>query len=127
MSYTIIDTSSMLFAFSYKKNLFDIAKYAFPGNKQLVSKGIINELTRISHNKGSKGTYAKIALLELKSKKVSVDNITGNADAWILNKARASKDIVVITNDSALARSLLSEGAKVFKIAKSGILRRFSR
>ena len=125
MKYAIIDTSSMLFGFSYNRNVFETAKGQFPGYRMLVSKGIIRELTRLSNNKGSKGLRARIALLELKAKKIDVDNISIHADKWILDTAMRNKGSVVVTNDTALAAKLSRAKLKVYKVSKSGILRNF--
>ncbi len=79
----------------------------FPGYKLLVSKGIIRELSRFSAKKGKKGLSARIALLELKAKKINVDNISTYADSWILDTgAIKNRGSVVITNDTALAKRL---------------------
>lgn len=115
----------MLFGFSYNRNVFETAKQQFPGYKMLVSKGIIKELTRLSANKGSKGLRARIALLELKAKKIDVDNISIHADKWILDTAIKNRNSVVVTNDTALAAKLSRAKLKTYKISKSGILRNF--
>jgi len=125
VKYVIIDTSSILFGFSYNRNVFETAKEQFRGYKMLVSKGIINELTRLSANKGSKGLRARIALLELKSKRIDVDNISIHPDRWIVDTAIKNNSSVVITNDTALAAKLLRAKLKVYKISKSGILKNF--
>lgn len=126
MGYLIIDTSSILFGFSYNRNVFEAAMQRFPGSTLLVSRGIISELTRFSSQKGKKGLRARIALLELKAKKINVDNINANADSWILNTAPKKKGSVVITNDTALAKRLSSKGVRVYKVSRSGLLRAFN-
>ena len=126
MRYVIIDTSSMLFGFSYNRNVFETAKESFPGYKLLVSKGIINELTKISTNRGSKGLRARIALLELKAKKINVDNISVYPDKWILDTSFKNRDSVVVTNDTVLARRLKLARIRTYKISKSGILKMFN-
>ncbi len=122
----IIDTSSILFGFAYNRNVFEVAKAEFPGSIPLVSRGIIRELTRFSSQKGKKGLRARIALMELKAKKINVDNINANADSWILNTASKRKGSVVITNDTALAKKLSSKGVRVYKISRSGLLKMFN-
>ena len=126
MGYLIIDTSSILFGFAYNRNVFEIAMGRFPGSTPLVSRGIIRELTRFSAQKGKKGLRARIALLELKAKKINVDNINANADSWILDTAPRKRGSVVITNDTALAKRLVSRGIRVYKISRSGLLKAFN-
>ena len=126
MGYLIIDTSSILFGFAYNRNVFEIATQRFPGSTPLVSRGIIRELTRFSAQKGKKGLRARIALIELKAKKINVDNINANADSWILDTAPKKRGSVVITNDTALAKRLVSKGVRVYKISRSGLLKAFN-
>ncbi len=125
MRYVIIDTSSIIYGFSYNRNVFETAYEQFPEYRQLVSKGIIRELSRFSGVRGSKGLRARVALLELKAKKIDVDNISINADKWILDTAMRNKDCIVITNDTALARELALAKVKVFKMSRNGIFRSF--
>lgn len=126
MRYVIIDTSSMLFGFSYNRNVFETATRQFSDCKPLVSRGIVNELTRLSANKGKNGLRARVALLELKAKKINVDNISIHPDKWILDTAIKNRNYLVITNDTVLARKLARARIKTFKISKSGILREFN-
>jgi rRNA-processing protein FCF1 len=125
MDCAIIDTSSILFGFTYNRNVFETVKEKFPRHKMLVSKGIIKELTRLSNNKGRKGLRARIALLEIKAKRVNVDNISIHPDKWILDTAIRSKNYTVITNDTDLASKLARVHVKVFKISRSGLLKNF--
>jgi len=125
MDYVIIDTSSILFGFSYNRNVFETAKEKFPRTKILISRGIIKELTKLSSNKGKKGLRARVALLEIKAKKINVDNISIYPDKWILDTVIRNKNHVVITNDTALARKLALAKVKAFKISKSGMLNNF--
>ena len=122
MRYLILDTSSMLFGFSNNRNVFDIATSEFPGCRPLVSAGIIRELEGISQNRGKKGACARIALMEIRAKKIEIDNING-ADGWILEKARRNRGSVVVTNDTPLAKRLLRFGTNVMKISRNGMLK----
>jgi rRNA-processing protein FCF1 len=65
MGYVIIDTSSILFGFSFKKSVFESAAKRFPDYKPIVSRGIIRELSSFSTLKGKKGANAKIAASRL--------------------------------------------------------------
>jgi len=122
LKYLILDTSSMLFGFSNNRNVFDIAMGEFPGYRPLVSIGIIHELNGLSQNKGKKGACARMALTEIRAKKIEIDNIN-RADGWILEKARRNRGSVVVTNDTLLAKRLLRFGTAVLKISRSGMLR----
>jgi rRNA-processing protein FCF1 len=126
MGYVIIDTSSILFGFSFKKSVFESAAKRFPDYKPIVSRGIIRELSSFSTLKGKKGANAKIALLELKAKKIDVYNINRHPDSWILDFSFKKRDSIVITNDTALARKLASRSIRVFKMSRSGMLKMFN-
>jgi rRNA-processing protein FCF1 len=126
MVYVIIDTSSILFGFSFNKNVFEAAARKFPGYRPIVSRGIIHELASFSAQKGKRGENARIALAELKAKKIDVDNISKHADSWVLDFSLKERGSIVITNDTALARKLASEGIKVYKMSKSGMLKIFN-
>lgn len=121
----IIDTSAILFGFSYNRNVFERAKEQFTGYKLTVSRGIIRELTKFSNTNGAKGIRARVALLELKAKKINVDNISVYPDKYILDSASRDRNCVVITNDTILAKKLSLINVKVYKISKSGILKLF--
>ena len=78
--------------------------------------------TWIKQNKGKKGACARMALAEIRAKKIEIDNIN-RADSWILEKARRNRGSVVVTNDTPLAKRLLRFGTTVMKISRSGMLR----
>lgn len=127
MKCVIIDTSSILFGFAYNRNVFETVKEQFPGYRPMVSRGIVRELAKMSTNRGAKGLRARVALLELKAKKINVDNISVYPDKWILDTALKNRDYVVITNDSLLARKLSLSKVRVYKVSKSGVLRIFNK
>lgn len=125
MKYVIIDTSSILYGFSYNRNIFERARDKFPNYKLLVSRGIINELNKIASNRGSRGLKARVALMEIKAKKINVDNISVYPDKWILDTSLKNRESVVITNDTLLARRLRVGKVRTYKLSKSGILKLF--
>jgi rRNA-processing protein FCF1 len=114
----------MLFGFSNNANVFELAEAEFPRYTKLVSRGIINELMGISRNRGKKGACARMALMELRAKKIEIDNIN-EADDWILSRARHGRGYIVVTNDTRLARELSHSGATVLKVSRSGLLKNF--
>lgn len=120
----IVDTSSIMFGFAYKKDVFNSVYERFPDYTSAVSNGIVNELTRFSTIKGKKGIAAKIGLLALKSKNVRVYKNNTSVDSWIIKEALLDKESIVISNDTALARILSKKGVPCFKMSKSGMLKR---
>lgn len=122
MDYVIIDTSSILFGFSNKIDVFESVLDAFHGKKIMISSGVLRELRSLSTNRGKKGANARAALAAIKVKNVKVEDILGNVDRWILSSA-PSFAAAVITNDTQLAKSLKAKGVKVLKISRDGSLR----
>jgi rRNA-processing protein FCF1 len=121
--YIIIDTSSILFGFSNRRDVFDIARRRFPGTEVLISAGILGELSKLAVNRGAKGAGAKTAIEALKYKKVDVDNSTGSVDSWIYAKSQEYPHSVVITNDTELYKKLKTSNIKCLKLTKAGLLR----
>ncbi len=119
----LVDTSSILFGFENKKSVFESIYDGLAGYEPEVSKGIINELNRISDRRSKKGLAASAALSEISAKKVKISNISDYPDSWIAREARLHPEIAVVTNDTRLARSI--RGVMVFKMSRDGILKRF--
>ena len=134
MKYIIIDTSSILFALKYNKNIFEIIKTKYLSNyKIIISKGIINELTRLSKTRSKLKLSATISLVIInkikeKERKIFIykrSNI--NVDKWILDTSNKFKNIIIITNDTELAKKLYNNNKEIFKISKQGILKSFKK
>jgi len=123
LGYVIVDTSSILFGFANRKSVFE-AVSAELGEKCMVSKGIISELTKISRRKGIRGAEAKAALGELSLKKVKIDADSKYPDSWIKERASGQGVTAVVTNDTALA-SKINKEVMVFKLSRDGRLKRF--
>jgi rRNA-processing protein FCF1 len=123
VAYLIVDTSSIVFGFTYKEDVFAIAKKDFPSMNMLISVGILNELSKLSRNKGKKGAAAKTAIESLRYKKINVDSNTGSVDSWIFNKAKEYPHSVVITNDTELFKKLKASEIRSLKLTKTGLLR----
>lgn len=124
MARIIVDTSSILFGISCRKDVFAIASRSFRNATITVSKGVIRELSGISKNRGVRGSTAKAALALIRVKNVKVDTDNGSVDSWILRIAARHNNSIVITNDTALFKKAESANPNVFKLSKSGLLRR---
>lgn len=123
MVFLIIDTSSIVFGFSNKRDVFEIAHGRFPGYDILISAGVLGELSKLARNRGTKGAGARTAIEALKYKKVNVDNSTGSVDSWIYAKSREYPHTVVVTNDTELYKKLKSANINCLKLTKAGLLR----
>ena len=123
MTYAIIDTSSIIYGFSNGRSVFEavsLEKRWVP----LVSKGILKELSIISKNKGRKGSSARVAIGEVALRKVRVAASLEYPDRWIRAMSGRHRGIIVITNDTVLARKLPND-TMVFKFSINGKLRPF--
>lgn len=118
----IVDTSSILYGLANNRSVFE-ALTRQTRYLPLVSKGIINELSQISNNKSSKGRCARLALKEIKLKNVKIDSSKEYPDKWIKGM-RGEKGLVVITNDTALAKAIVDD-IMVLKFSMDGRLRSF--
>ncbi len=128
MKLAIIDTSSILFGFSHKKNVFDAVRYALHDHAPYLSGAVMRELHQIARNKGRIGVSARVALQELRYKNIKGSNTSlSNADLDIMRVADRHKDSVVITNDTALVKRLQGLGVEVFKLSISGRLTKVLR
>ena len=119
----IIDTSSMLFAFSNGHDIFEHVMQQMPGHEILISQGIVNELNGIAKEVGAIGITAKTALVALKVKNINVAAANISVDSWIFNTATKDKSISVVTNDTALIKRLREHGVKALKFARNGMLK----
>ncbi|MCL5106333.1 MAG: PIN domain-containing protein [Candidatus Marsarchaeota archaeon] len=139
MNYIIIDTSSILFGLKFNKNVFEIVKERYIGNyKIIISRSIINELERLSSAKSRLALNAKLALsiislIKENERKVFIykdSNI--NTDKWISSMLGSLSNLVIVTNDTQLAKALsdksktyINKSADIFKITKQGVLKKF--
>ncbi|MGC8651830.1 MAG: hypothetical protein ACP5UH_01085 [Candidatus Micrarchaeia archaeon] len=124
MNSIIVDTSSILFGFENRKNVFDIVLREWHGCRLLMPSSIMGELRKKAQNSGKSGAYAKAALALLHN--VPAIKIRGgsNADSWIVGNALPRKALVV-TNDTLLGRRLAEMGVKVFRLSRNGMLRAY--
>ncbi|MEM3781733.1 MAG: hypothetical protein QXT43_02100, partial [Candidatus Micrarchaeaceae archaeon] len=116
--YVLIDTSSILFAFRNKNNIFALLSYQFPGVRLAVSQGVKEELAKLSKSKKRISASASVALKEAASNGVEVLPNKAMPDAWLLDSAKAG--VFICTNDIALKRKLKAKGATVFSVTRSG-------
>lgn len=123
MALAIVDTSSIIFALSNRKNVFEALKSR--GYTPCISRGITRELRGMSLGRGRNASLARIALLEVKAKGINIYPANYYPDKWILSAASRHSGSMVVTNDTALARKLVGLGIGVLKVSKEGILKRF--
>ena len=139
MRNIVIDTSSILFGLKFNKNVFEIIKKEYISNyKIILSKSIINELLRISKTKSKVAFNARtalsiISLIKENERKVFIYKASNiNVDKWILELPERFPDLIIITNDTLLAKKLLNDNKinrnkniRLFKLTKQGILKKF--
>ncbi len=118
----IVDTSSIIFGLSKKHDVFGKLAERFPGYGISISQGIMNEIKGIAGGSGRYSKSAKVALeLIKKNKSIEIDGSRKYPDDWMVDKA--SEDMIICTNDTALKKRLREKGAAVISISINGILR----
>ncbi len=119
----MVDTSSIVFALQHGKDPFAAAERRLH-RKSLVSRGIIRELSGMARNRGKRGAIARTALSLIRVKKVKVNNNNETVDSWVYRIAATHKNYAAVTNDTDLFRRIRPVNQNVFKLSKSGILKR---
>ncbi len=119
----IIDTSSILFSISNKKDIFAAAENSFPGTTIIISKGIMREISRHAKGRGKIAGPAGFAVLIIGQKTgLHIEKDAGYVDAWIVREWR-KRHCIVCTNDRKLKKELSDEGAHVVSFTRAGTFR----
>jgi rRNA-processing protein FCF1 len=121
MHRVILDTSSIVFAFSRKADIFESAEDRLHA-RIVVSRGVMRELNSIALRRTKAGRAAKVALEMLKKYTVDVEDDDRQADKWILD-AGMDSDIYVCTNDIRLKQELRKRGKLALSVSENGVLR----
>lgn len=123
MDYIIVDTSSIIFALSNKRDVFSAAKEQFPESRIMISKGVIRELDALGKGGGKDSRHARLAIALLsKHADITVQDDASYVDGWILSEAPRLKALVC-TNDTGLRKLLKQKGVNTVTVSKGGILR----
>jgi len=121
MKLMLIDTSSIVFAFSNKIDIFGIVEERLD-SKPVITKGVIRELRKLSSRKSKEGKAAKLALAVLEKHKVETLDDNGPVDDFIVREA-SEKGLGACTNDIILKGRLRSRGIRALSASRSGVLR----
>ena len=122
MQELIVDTSAIVFAAENSVDVFASILDQLPGYDILISKGVVNELERLSGSKTRKGRAAKLGLRILRAHTVTVLKDESYVDSWI-GKESARRKCDVCTNDRALKERLRRLKVRVVSVSPKGILR----
>lgn len=122
MKFVIIDTSSILFGFSNRTNIFTKLSDEMPDAKQLISRKILAELQKIGASRKKEARYARTALELMRNYDITVVKSSIYADRW-MEKEAIAKNATVITNDTALRRRLKRLGIVALALSKNGSFR----
>jgi rRNA-processing protein FCF1 len=121
MQRVILDTSSIIFAFSMKADIFRAAEDQLHA-RILISRGVMRELGGIAAGKTKEGRAARVALEMIKRYSVEVADDNRSADAWILDEGM-EEGLYVCTNDIRLKRALKDRGKRALSVSENGVLR----
>jgi rRNA-processing protein FCF1 len=122
MRYIILDTSSILFAVSNRKDIFEEVRYQLPDMQAMISTGILAELKGIARSGRSNAKFAATALHQIGLYGPAMEKGYGPVDQWIVKHALHG-DHYVCTNDAKLKSLLIKAGIKSFSFSRSGRIR----
>ena len=123
MHWIIVDTSSILFSLSNRKDPFAAITEGFPGGAIMLSKGVLRELEKLASGSGIHARHARAAIALLtRYDNIKVAEDSSYVDGWILSQA-AKLGAKVCTNDVRLKRRLKGASVDAFSISKSGMIR----
>ena len=118
----LVDTSSILFGFANKRNVFEALEEAMPGYAQVISLGVVREIEKFANSRMKTRPGAAAALAYVTESDLHIDNSSEHVDSWIEKRAEA-RGSAVCTNDIKLKRSLRSAGVRTVSIARGGKVR----
>ena len=118
----LVDTSSIVFGFMNKGNVFQALREELPGYTQVISRGVLRELKRLAESRKKERASAAAALAYISGAQVEVDGSTAYVDSWIARRAEVGGG-TVCTNDIKLKRGLRARGTATLSMTKGGIVR----
>lgn len=121
MRRIILDTSSIVFAFSNKHDIFSLVEERLE-SRAVVSDGILAELKKLSLRRNKEGNGARLALQVIPRHNVEMLSSNQKVDDFLV-KVGTEGEMLVCTNDIGLKRRLKSKGIRPLSISKSGVLR----
>ena len=121
MRKVMLDTSSIVFAFSRKANIFEAAEDQLQA-RIVVSSGVMRELKGIASGRTKAARAAKVALEMMLRYKIEIVDDSRRADEWILD-AGLAEGVYVCTNDIRLKQELRERGKRALSVSDNGTLR----
>ena len=120
MQRAILDTSSIVYAFLNKADIFEAVEDQL-GARPILSSGVLNELRMLAGKGKREGVGARVALEIMKKHKVEVIEDDRRVDEWIIEYS--SNADYVCTNDIRLKHVLVGKGRQVLSMSEDGRLR----
>jgi rRNA-processing protein FCF1 len=121
MRRILLDTSSIVFAFSNKLDIFALVEERLD-SRAVVSDGILAELKKLSLRRNKEGNGARLALQVMQGHKVEALKNSQKVDDFLV-KAGTEGEMLVCTNDIGVKRRLKSRGIRPLSVSRSGVLR----
>lgn len=123
MRTVILDTSSIVFSISNKRDIFAALEARYPGCQVALSEGVIKELKKLSSGRSKYAKYAAVAISLLnRYASIKVAKNSTYVDKWIIREA-SKLGAVVCSNDAKLKRALRARGITVISVSRDGSLR----
>ncbi len=114
----ILDTNFLLLPFQYKIDIFSDLLYLLEfSHSYVISSGSIEELRRLSEDKGRKGMAARLSLSMINANRSRLEIVDSKkpVDDWIVEYARRT-GAIVCTNDRKLRKRLKDIHARIIAL-----------
>ncbi|MBI5133511.1 MAG: hypothetical protein HZA83_02250 [Thaumarchaeota archaeon] len=114
----VIDTNFLFIPYVYRIDIFSELNYLIEaGQNMIMPSSVINELNKISGQKGKNGLAAKLALKIIDNRKNSIEIIGTDLlpDEWIVKFCK-DNSAIVCTNDKVLKNKIKRLGAGVITL-----------
>ncbi len=122
MRKIIIDTSSILFAMSQKKEIFEMVRESYPEYEPVISRGVVKELQKLAATRKKNAKDAAAALAALGNRHITTLPNSSYVDEWIISES-SKNGSAVCSNDAELRRRLRLLGIKVVAVVVGGRFR----
>ena len=120
MHRAILDTSSIVYAFLNKIDIFEAVSDQL-GARPILSSGVLNELRMLAAKGKNESRGARVALEMMKKHNPEIIEDDRRVDEWIIEYSDNAD--YVCTNDSKLKHVLKGKGRQVISVSEDGRLR----
>lgn len=119
MKKVIVDTSSIIYSFKLKQDIFSNLQDI--GYTPVVLDAIYEELHNMASKKDRNSLIAKYAIRVIKDKKIKIERSKGKGDEALFNFAKKNK-CAVCTNDKDLKKRIKNLSLEILSVKSNGFV-----